>query len=77
MRFRSGDFVEIALEEGLSRDLVMCFDVLIHQPDYASYSDFVKTLVRATKNLGIVSGYILPPRPEKDFEVRSRFITNR
>jgi hypothetical protein len=43
-------------------DLVLCFDVLIHQFDADGYRRFVERLVRNTRRIGIVSGYEEAPR---------------
>jgi SAM-dependent methyltransferase len=42
-------------------DLVLCFDVLIHQFDPDGYRRMVQRLVRHTRQVGLVSGYDDPP----------------
>lgn len=61
--FLCGNFLD--LKQNLEADMVLCFDVLIHQHNYPDYVEFVKSLVNATKNIGIVSGYEW--FPEKSF----------
>ena len=43
--FRQGDFVAMAREEALQADLVLCFDVLIHQHDRETYRAFLRSLI--------------------------------
>ena len=43
-------------------DLVTCLDVLIHQPDRASYRALLSAALDATDDWVIVSGYERPPR---------------
>jgi 2-polyprenyl-3-methyl-5-hydroxy-6-metoxy-1,4-benzoquinol methylase len=52
--FVAGDFLALPLAPA---DLVICFDLLIHQPDGAVYRQLVRTLVERTAGIGIVSGY--------------------
>ncbi|GEM_PF-1527796 len=60
--FRAEDFLKIVSEEQLSADMVMCLDVLIHEHDPKRYERMVEALVKATKEIGVVSAYELPPR---------------
>jgi SAM-dependent methyltransferase len=62
--FLQGDFLEIASEEQLSADLVLCLDVLIHEHDRERYLQMVQELVKHTKRVGLVGAYQLPPRNE-------------
>lgn len=43
-------------------DMVLCFDVLIHQFDRKDYQRMVRRLVARTRRVGIVSAYDNPPR---------------
>jgi hypothetical protein len=42
-------------------DLVLCFDVLIHQFDPDSYRRIIERLVRFTRRVGLVAAYDTPP----------------
>lgn len=61
-KFDSGDLLKIAGAEDLSSDMVVCLDVLIHEPDRERYYGLIETLVRSTKKTGVVAGFELPPR---------------
>ncbi|HEU5033714.1 MAG TPA: class I SAM-dependent methyltransferase [Mycobacteriales bacterium] len=43
-------------------DLVLCFDVLIHQFDPEAYQRIVERIVRRTRRVGIVAGYNREPQ---------------
>ena len=60
--FRQGDFVAMAREEALQADLVLCFDVLIHQHDRETYRAFVRELLRSSRVALVVNGFeTFPP----------------
>ena len=58
--FLDGDFLELLSREQLVADLVLCFDVLIHQHDYATYRAFVRGLVDAAQTAAIFNGFEEP-----------------
>ena len=61
--FIATDFLEwAASNDAFSSDLVICLDVLIHQPTARDFEAFVEGLVRVTDGVGLVSGYQAPPR---------------
>lgn len=51
----------VPIERGRPTDLVTCLDVLIHQPDRASYRAVLTAAIEATDDWLIVSGYERPP----------------
>ncbi len=61
-RFLAGNFIELSRDMDLTSDLVVCFDVLIHQHGAQEYTDMVRALVRATRRVGVVAAY--ESRPE-------------
>lgn len=63
-RFEHGDFVSLASVSDVSADLVMCFDVLIHQHEAAYYEAFVSALVRSAGKAGVVAAYEARPTGE-------------
>jgi len=67
--FISGNFIEIAYGTNPKADLVMCFDVLIHQHDYKVYEEFVKCLINATNKVGMISSFEWFPRPQYRSEI--------
>jgi SAM-dependent methyltransferase len=63
--FIEGDFLDIVRRDGLVADLVICFDVLIHQHDYETYRAFVRELVKATRKVAIINGFEQPRRRKR------------
>jgi 2-polyprenyl-3-methyl-5-hydroxy-6-metoxy-1,4-benzoquinol methylase len=55
---------------GESADAVLCLEVLIHQHQPDTYERMVRNLVAAAREGGLVSGYVVNPRPQ----VRSAII---
>ncbi|MDP9365633.1 MAG: class I SAM-dependent methyltransferase [Chloroflexota bacterium] len=55
--FVEGDFLEWARDGGEPADLVICFDVLIHQQDATTYRDFVRTLINGTRKVALINGF--------------------
>jgi hypothetical protein len=58
--FIADDFLEVVRRERLEADLVICFDVLIHQHEYETYRAFVRELVNAARTVAIINGFELP-----------------
>jgi len=55
--FIHGNFVELQKVHQFKADLVLCFDVLIHQHVYDEYLNFAKLLIDATRKIGMISAY--------------------
>lgn len=68
-RFIEGDFLKLHESLELFGDLVICFDVLIHQQNLLAYNQFVKCLFQSTLRVGIVSGFEDKPRAEFTSEI--------
>jgi Methyltransferase domain len=62
-KFFAGDFLKLYHRHYFRADLVLCFDVLIHQHDFASYEAFVRAIVASCKGIGLVGAFQSPPRP--------------
>jgi len=62
LHFECRDFCSSQGREPEQFDLVMCFDVLIHQHRRVEYERFVEALVCSTRGIGLVSGYLSFPR---------------
>jgi SAM-dependent methyltransferase len=60
--FIVGDFLDIIGRDQLKADLVICFDVLIHQHDDETYRDFVRELVNASREVVVINGFESLPR---------------
>lgn len=60
--FIADDFLDIVRRERLEADLVICFDVLIHQHEYETYRAFVRELVNAARKVAIINGFEQPRR---------------
>jgi 2-polyprenyl-3-methyl-5-hydroxy-6-metoxy-1,4-benzoquinol methylase len=60
--FTHCDFIDSAEGAG-SADAVLCMEVLIHQHRQDSYERMVRNLVAAAHKGGLVSGYLVNPRP--------------
>jgi SAM-dependent methyltransferase len=58
--FIEGDFLDLVRRGGLTADLVICFDVLIHQHDYETYRAFVRELVNAARRVAVINGFEQP-----------------
>ena len=56
-QFLEGDFLALARQEPLRADLVIGFDVLIHQHDPGVYRTFVRELVAAANRMAILTGF--------------------
>ncbi len=59
--FIKGNFLDLFQQKKLSADLVLCFDVLIHQHNFQEYENFVNFLVRATNKIGLLSAFEYSP----------------
>jgi hypothetical protein len=68
-KFFAGDFLKLYDRHYLRADLVLCFDVLIHQHDFASYEAFVRAIVASCKGIGLVGAFQSPPRPQYRSEI--------
>lgn len=55
--FLVGDYLELAEEQELTADLVICFDVLIHQPKKRTYLAFVRQLIASTERVAVMNGF--------------------
>lgn len=55
--FLEGDFLELVQRDGLHADLVLGFDVLIHQHDAQAYRSFVKHLIGAADKVAVMNGF--------------------
>ena len=64
LAFVAGDFLELAKGDELNSDIVICLDVVIHESDMERYKRIVETLVTATKRIGVIAAYEMPPRKE-------------
>jgi SAM-dependent methyltransferase len=60
--FLCGDFIQLHDRQSFQSDLVLCFDVLIHQHDFANYEAFVRRLVQSCRSCGLVGAFQAPPR---------------
>lgn len=58
--FIADDFLDLVRREPLEADLVICFDVLIHQHEYETYRTFVRELVNAARKVAIINGFESP-----------------
>ncbi len=58
--FIAGSCCEV-LGMGISGDLVLCLDVLIHEPNERGFRDSIRDLREATRSTLVVSGYEAPP----------------
>lgn len=56
-KFIEGDFLELARSGGVAADLVICFDVLIHQHDPDTYRKFARELVGLARKVALVNGF--------------------
>jgi SAM-dependent methyltransferase len=63
--FVEGDFLDIVRRDRLAADLVICFDVLIHQHDYETYRAFVRELVNATRKVAVINGFEQPRKRKR------------
>jgi SAM-dependent methyltransferase len=64
-QFVQGDFLQLAHDGRLRADLVICFDVLIHQHDPQIYRAFVDNLVAAAAKSAVLTGFERLPRSGK------------
>jgi 2-polyprenyl-3-methyl-5-hydroxy-6-metoxy-1,4-benzoquinol methylase len=58
--FIVGDFLELAHQDALKADVVICFDVLIHQHDVEIYREFVRELVEVAQRVAVINGFESP-----------------
>ena len=63
--FIEGDFLDLVRRDGLRADLVICFDVLIHQHDYETYRAFVRELVNAARKVAVINGFEQPRKRKR------------
>jgi SAM-dependent methyltransferase len=56
-KFIAGDFLDLVRRDQLGADLVICFDVLIHQHDYETYRTFVRELLNAARRVAVINGF--------------------
>ena len=56
--FLAGDFLVLTVPKA---DIVVCLDVLIHQPEFEAYAAFVRKLVDNARRTLIVSAYLQRP----------------
>lgn len=61
--FRHVDFAALTEVAAFRADAVLCFEVLIHQHRRADYDRMVSNLLGATAEAGLLSGYVVNPRP--------------
>ena len=55
--FLTGDFIALAQEGRLGADLVLAFDVLIHQHDEETYQAFVRELINVAGKVAVMNGF--------------------
>jgi hypothetical protein len=67
--FLCGDFVQLSRSHALRADLVLCFDVLIHQHEFAAYEAFVFRLVQCCGGTGLIGAFQTPPRAQYRSEI--------
>ncbi|MHB1239327.1 MAG: glycosyltransferase [Gammaproteobacteria bacterium] len=60
-KFLPGDFLELSESADIDADLVLCFDVLIHEHDPIRYEQIVGKLLRSTGRCLMIGGYDSPP----------------
>ena len=60
--FAAGDFLALAEEGRLGADLVLAFDVLIHQHDEQTYHAFVRGLINVAGKVAVMNGFDDPRR---------------
>lgn len=63
-RFTCIDFSHLDNVDAFKSDIVLCFEVLIHQHTFEAYRALLKNVVRAARVGGIVSGYLSNPKVE-------------
>jgi hypothetical protein len=68
-KFLSGDFLKLRDQHRFRSDLVLCFDVLIHQHDFAAYEAFVRAVVMSCGAWGLIGAFQTPPRPRYRSEI--------
>ena len=56
-RFITGDFIELYKKNPLESDLVICFDVLIHQFHYETYQEIIRLLSKCCRKICLLSGF--------------------
>jgi len=68
-KFLAGDFLKLRDQHRLRADLVLCFDVLIHQHEFAVYEAFVRAIVASCASVALVGAFQTPPRPQYRSEI--------
>jgi hypothetical protein len=68
-KFLAGDFLQLCDTHRFRADLVLCFDVLIHQHTFASYEAFARAMVTSCEGVGLVGAYQSPPRSQYRSEI--------
>ena len=68
-KFLAGDFLKLRDQRRFRADLVLCFDVLIHQHEFATYEAFVRAIVASCCGVALVGAFQTPPRPQYRSEI--------
>ena len=68
-KFLAGDFLKLRDQHRFRADLVLCFDVLIHQHEFATYEAFVRAIVASCGGIALVGAFQTPPRPQYRSEI--------
>jgi SAM-dependent methyltransferase len=68
-KFLAGDFLDLCEKHRFRADLVLCFDVLIHQHLFATYEAFVRAIVRSCDGVALVGAFESPPRTRYRSEI--------
>lgn len=63
------DFAGLVDVHKYRADVVLCFEVLIHQHRRGEYVRLMANLVAATRKRGLISGYVSDPRPAISSEI--------
>lgn len=62
--FENIDFASLDDVEAYAADVVLNFEVLIHQHTYDAYFRLLRNIVNAARKGGFISGYVHDPRPQ-------------
>jgi hypothetical protein len=68
-KFLAGDFLKLREQHRFRADLVLCFDVLIHQHEFSTYEAFVRAIVASCRGVALVGAFQAPPRPQYRSEI--------
>jgi hypothetical protein len=68
-KFLAGDFLKLRDQHRFRADLVLCFDVLIHQHEFATYEAFVRAIVASCGGIALVGAFQTPPRSQYRSEI--------